>query len=195
VTGPPGTLNYYFWNLSMPSGRSGRAILYIQWIRSDSSENFFSCSDIVFDGGNGQVTGVGPNQSQPPPTSVSQPPPPSTTTTRPGTPTTGTNTNTPPGACTARYRTVNEWNAGFQGEVTVTAGTAPVSGWTVRWTNPPATQVTQIWSGTYSASGSAASVTNVNYNGQIAANGSTQFGFLGTGTALGTNMTITCSSP
>jgi predicted carbohydrate-binding protein with CBM5 and CBM33 domain len=196
ATGPPGTLNYYWWNLTMPSGRSGNAILYIQWIRSDSAENFFSCSDIVFDGGNGQVTGVGPNQSQPPPTSVSQPPP-STTTTNPGTTTRpgGTTSNPGGGACTARYRTVNEWNSGFQGEVTITAGTAPVNGWTVRWTNPPATQVTQIWSGTYSASGSAAAVTNVNYNAQIPANGTTQFGFLGTGTALGTNMTISCSSP
>jgi predicted carbohydrate-binding protein with CBM5 and CBM33 domain len=197
-TGPPGTLNYYFWNLTMPSGRSGNAILYIQWIRSDSAENFFSCSDIVFDGGNGQVTGVGPNQSQPPPTSVSQSPPTTTTSRPPGSTTTrpGTTTGTPaPGACTARYRTVNEWNAGFQGEVTVTAGTAPVNGWTVRWTNPPGTQIGQIWSGTYSASGSNAAVTNVNYNGQLAASGTTSFGFLGTGTALGTNMTISCSSP
>jgi predicted carbohydrate-binding protein with CBM5 and CBM33 domain len=199
TNGGPGALNYYFWNLQMPSGRSGRAILFIQWIRSDSAENFFSCSDIVFDGGNGNVTGVGPNQSQPPPTSVSQPPP--TTTTRPPTtstsrpPTTTTSTSTPPGACSATYRTVSEWNSGFQGEITVRAGTSAVNGWTVRWTNPAGTQITQIWSGTYSVSGSNASVTNVNYNGQIPASGSTTFGFLGSGAVLGTGMAVSCSSP
>jgi chitin-binding protein len=197
-TGPPGALNYYWWNLTMPSGRSGRAILYIQWIRSDSQENFFSCSDIVFDGGNGNVTGVGPNQSQPPPTSVSQPPPTTTTSRPPVTTTTrpGTTTGTPPtGACTATYRTINEWNAGFQGEVTVRAGTSPVNGWTVSWTNPGGTQLTQVWNGTYTPNGSNVAVRNAAWNGQIAANGSTTFGFLGTGTALGTGMTIGCSSP
>ncbi|CAM5681358.1 Chitin-binding protein OS=Streptomyces tendae OX=1932 GN=F3L20_17570 PE=4 SV=1 [Streptomyces tendae] len=30
----------------------------MQWVRSDSQENFFSCSDVVFDGGNGEVTGI-----------------------------------------------------------------------------------------------------------------------------------------
>ena len=161
VTGAPGALNYYFWNLQMPSGRSGRAILYIQWIRSDSAENFFSCSDIVFDGGNGQVTGVGPNQSQPPPTSVSQPPPPP----RPPRPA-GQHDHRRRHDHQPRRRRlhgalpdVNEWNAGFQGEITVSRRHAAVSGWTVRWTNPAGTQITQVWNGTYSASGSAASVT------------------------------------
>jgi chitin-binding protein len=201
-TGPAGALNYYFWNLTMPSGRSGRAILYIQWIRSDSTENFFSCSDITFDGGNGQVTGIGPNQtSQPPTTGTSRPPTTTTSTSRPPTttgtsrPPTTTTGNPQPGACTASYRTTSEWNSGFQGEVTVRAGTSAVNGWTVRWTNPPGTAVTQLWNGTYTTSGSAASVRNVDYNGQIPANGSTTFGFLGTGTALGTGMSISCSSP
>jgi len=47
---------HYYWNLTLPGGRSGDALLFIQWVRSDSQENFFSCSDIVFDGGNGNVT-------------------------------------------------------------------------------------------------------------------------------------------
>ena len=70
--GGPGALNYYFWNAQLPTGRTGRAIIYIRWVRSDSQENFFSCSDVVFDGGNGQVTGVGPNQTLPPPSPVSR---------------------------------------------------------------------------------------------------------------------------
>jgi predicted carbohydrate-binding protein with CBM5 and CBM33 domain len=55
--GGPGTIDgHYYWNLTLPSGKTGQHILFIHWIRSDSPENFYSCSDVVFDGGNGQVT-------------------------------------------------------------------------------------------------------------------------------------------
>ncbi|WBB59524.1 lytic polysaccharide monooxygenase [Streptomyces sp. WMMC500] len=50
---------HYYWDLQLPQ-RSGQHMLFVQWIRSDSQENFFSCSDVVFDGGNGQVTGLTP---------------------------------------------------------------------------------------------------------------------------------------
>jgi predicted carbohydrate-binding protein with CBM5 and CBM33 domain len=46
---------HYYWNLALPQ-RSGQALIFIQWVRSDSNENFFSCSDVIFDGGSGQVT-------------------------------------------------------------------------------------------------------------------------------------------
>nr|WP_240929410.1 lytic polysaccharide monooxygenase [Streptomyces coryli] len=49
---------HYYWDLQLPE-RSGRHMLFVQWIRSDSQENFFSCSDVVFDGGQGEVTGLG----------------------------------------------------------------------------------------------------------------------------------------
>ncbi|MCQ4206905.1 lytic polysaccharide monooxygenase auxiliary activity family 9 protein [Streptomyces longispororuber] len=56
--GGPGTeAGHYYWDLQLPD-RTGRHIMFIQWIRSDSQENFFSCSDLVFDGGNGEVTGL-----------------------------------------------------------------------------------------------------------------------------------------
>ena len=72
VTNPPqsggaGALNYYYWNLQLPVRQTGTHMIFIQWIRSDSQENFFSCSDVVFDGGNGEVTGVGPGGSTPDP--------------------------------------------------------------------------------------------------------------------------------
>ncbi|WP_372348493.1 lytic polysaccharide monooxygenase [Streptomyces sp. KL116D] len=57
-SGGPGTeAGHYYWDLQLPD-RTGRHIMFIQWIRSDSQENFFSCSDLVFDGGNGEVTGL-----------------------------------------------------------------------------------------------------------------------------------------
>ncbi|MGP4109309.1 lytic polysaccharide monooxygenase auxiliary activity family 9 protein [Streptomyces sp. 4N509B] len=61
VTNPPqrGSVGsdggHYYWNVQLPP-RSGQHIVYVHWIRSDSQENFYSCSDVVFDGGNGQVT-------------------------------------------------------------------------------------------------------------------------------------------
>ena len=61
VTDPPqsggagSTGGHYYWNVQLPE-RSGQHLLFIHWIRSDSQENFYSCSDVVFDGGNGEVT-------------------------------------------------------------------------------------------------------------------------------------------
>lgn len=105
-----------------------------------------------------------------------------------------TPTPTPPGgACTATYRTVNTWSGGYQGEITVTAGSAPINGWTVRWTPANGQTVSQVWNGTLSTSGSTATVTNASYNGSLAASGSTTFGFLANGTPSA--LSATCTSP
>ncbi|MFG1913957.1 cellulose binding domain-containing protein [Micromonospora sp. NPDC048898] len=110
-------------------------------------------------------------------------------------PTTGTPTTPPPAGptCTATYRTVNAWSGGFQGEVTVTAGTAAIDGWTVRWELNNGQSISQVWSGTLSTSGSTATVRNVSYNGSLAAGATTSFGFLGSGTPATTSPT--CASP
>jgi chitin-binding protein len=55
VTNPPQRGDHYYWNVQLPS-RSGQHLMFVHWSRSDSQENFYSCSDVVFDGGNGQVT-------------------------------------------------------------------------------------------------------------------------------------------
>jgi hypothetical protein len=128
-------------------------------------------------GGGGPTT---PPPSTPPPST----PPPSTPP--PSTP-------PPVGACSATYRTVNSWQGGFQGEVTVTAGTAPVNGWTVRWTLAAGQSITQLWSGTLSTSGGTATVRNAAWNGSLAPNGSTTFGFIGSGGA--STPVPTCTSP
>lgn len=38
---------YYYWDQQLPE-RSGKHIMMIHWIRSDSQENFYSCSDVDF---------------------------------------------------------------------------------------------------------------------------------------------------
>ncbi|MEU9886699.1 endo-1,4-beta-xylanase [Sphaerisporangium sp. NPDC051011] len=105
-----------------------------------------------------------------------------------------TPTPTPePGACSATITTVNSWQGGFQSTVTVRAGTSPVNGWTVRWTWPGGQTISSLWNGTHTVSGSTVTVRNAPYNGSIAANGSTTFGFTANGAA--TTPTATCTSP
>ncbi|WP_225851348.1 cellulose binding domain-containing protein, partial [Streptomyces sp. HPF1205] len=114
-------------------------------------------------------------------------------TTTGGTTTGGTTTGgTGNGACSATYSTTNSWSGGFQGQVTVTAGSAAISSWTVKWTLASGQTVTQVWNGTLTTSGSTATVTNASYNGSLAAGGSTTFGFLANGSP--STPTLTCTS-
>ncbi|MCP2322240.1 poly(3-hydroxybutyrate) depolymerase [Hamadaea flava] len=99
----------------------------------------------------------------------------------------------PGGACGATYRTINTWPGGFQGEVTVSAGNAPITGWTVRWTLASGQTITQVWSATLSAAGSNVTMSNVSYNGSVGSNASTTFGFLANGSP--STPSLTCTSP
>ncbi|MFY1674558.1 cellulose binding domain-containing protein [Plantactinospora sp. WMMB334] len=121
----------------------------------------------------------------PPPTGQPTTPPPTGQPTTPP-PTTGG----PTGACSASYRQVNSWQGGFQGEVTVRAGTSALTGWSVGMSFPGGTTISQLWNGTLSGSAPNYTVRNASYNGSLAANGSTTFGFLGGGTAA--TPTLTC---
>lgn len=46
----------YYWDAELPAGLSGQHLIYMVWERSDSPETFYSCSDVVFDGGSGEVS-------------------------------------------------------------------------------------------------------------------------------------------
>ncbi len=99
----------------------------------------------------------------------------------------------PPGACSATYQAEGSWPGGFQGQVTVTAGSRAISGWSVRWSLSGGQQITQVWNGTLSASGSNVTVSNASYNGALGAGASTTFGFLANGAP--STPTLTCTSP
>nr|WP_240972157.1 lytic polysaccharide monooxygenase [Microbispora sp. CL1-1] len=205
VTDPPsvgsvGTEDgHYYWNARLPSGKSGRHIIYTVWQRSDSNETFYSCSDVVFDGGNGEVTGVGETGNPPVSPSPSprvSPSPGTTPDTSPSPRVSPTVSPTPGGnggACSATYKVVSSWGSGYQGEVTVTAGSSSIGSWAVRWTQPSGATITQVWNGTLSQSGSEITVKNVSYNGSVSAGASTTFGFLANGSGSGTP-TLTCST-
>lgn len=99
------------------------------------------------------------------------------------------------GACTATYSTTGTWNGGFQGEVTVrNNGTATLNGWTTTWPLPSGATITQVWGGRSSVSGSTVTVRNETYNGTLAANAITTYGFTGTGTTPNPS-TVSCTSP
>jgi len=79
--------------------------------------------------------------------------------------------------------------------VSVTAGPAPITGWTVRWTFANGQTVTQLWNGTLSVSGATVTVGSLDYNRSLNAGASTTFGFNGTWNGANDIPALTCSSP
>ncbi|MFY1651318.1 cellulose binding domain-containing protein [Solwaraspora sp. WMMB762] len=136
-----------------------------------------------------------PPTTAPPTTAPPTTAPPTTAPPTTAPPTTAPPTTAPPtGACTATYQTIGSWPGGFQGEVTVRAGSSAINGWTVGWSLGSGQSITQIWNGTLSTSGSSVSVRNVSYNGSLPAAGTATFGFLGSGSPS-TPSALTCTSP
>ncbi|WDZ83845.1 endo-1,4-beta-xylanase [Micromonospora cathayae] len=135
--------------------------------------------------GRGSVTPTTPPVTTAPPTT-----PPVDPTTPP--PTTAPPTTPPTTGCSATV-SLNSWTGGFVATVRVTAGTAPISGWTVRLTLPSGTTVTNTWSANASGTSGTVQFSNVNYNGAVSAGQSTEFGFQGTGTATGLTPVCTAS--
>jgi len=86
--------------------------------------------------------------------------------------------------CAVTYTITNQWQGGFQADVTVKNLTAtPVTGWTVRWTFPAGQTAVQAWNATTTQSGTAVAATNATWNATIAPGGTAAFGFTGTWTA------------
>jgi chitin-binding protein len=173
-SGPVGSVDgKYQWSGAFPAGKSGRHLVYSVWKRSDSAETFYGCSDVTFDGGNGEVTGIG-DAGDPP---------------DPGDP--------PTGNCMAEYRITNAWQGGYQAEVTVmNHGTAPLTGWRVQWTVPNGQSINSVWNGTLTTTGSLAVVKNVDWNATVAPDGTKSFG-LSANAPSGSpaQPTVSCSSP
>ena len=124
--------------------------------------------------------------------SVSRPPSPSASPSRPPSP----SPSGQPGACRPTYRVVNDWGAGFQAEVSVAnAGPTVLNGWTVRMTLASGQTITNLWNGVNTGTSGAVSVRNAPYNGTVAVNGSTSFGYTANGNGALTPTNITCTSP
>jgi len=94
--------------------------------------------------------------------------------------------------CSAAYAVTGQWTGGFQGNVTVTAGSSAISGWKVAWTFANGQTVSQSWSATVTSSGSAVTATNLSWNGALGAGANTSFGFLASWNGTNTVPTVTC---
>ncbi|SOD81767.1 lytic polysaccharide monooxygenase [Streptomyces sp. Ag109_G2-15] len=126
----------------------------------------YSCSDVVFDGGNGEVTGVHD----------------------PGHP-----TEPPPGTCTASRKTIGTWPGGYQSEVTVTnSGDVPMLGWMADWTLPAGQSVASLWNGNATYTGQDVMVHNADWNGSLSPGQSTTFGYVVQGSGGEDSTTLPC---
>ncbi|MBO3101954.1 glycoside hydrolase family 6 protein [Cellulomonas fengjieae] len=81
--------------------------------------------------------------------------------------------------CKVEYKITNQWGGGFGADVTIINLGDPISSWTAGWTFTAGQRITQLWNGTASQSGSAVSVASLPWNGSLATNGRTSFGFNG----------------
>jgi cellulose 1,4-beta-cellobiosidase len=83
--------------------------------------------------------------------------------------------------CQVSYTITNQWPGGFGGSITIqNTGTAAWTSWSLTFAFPASGQsVTQGWNGTFTQSGQNVTVTNLSYNGNVAANGSVNPGFNG----------------
>ncbi|MEU8180741.1 cellulose binding domain-containing protein [Micromonospora sp. NPDC049047] len=147
-----------------------------------------------------QFESTTPPTTAPPTTPPPTTPPPTTPPPTTPPPTTPPPTTPPPtgepGSCTATYSLVNSWPGGFQGEVTVANNTAAtVNGWTVGLTLASGQAISSLWSGTNTGTTGTVTVRNAAYNGTLAPNASTTFGFTATGNGATPPGTITCTSP
>ncbi|MFI7543942.1 cellulose binding domain-containing protein [Actinoplanes sp. NPDC049599] len=141
----------------------------------------------------------GATSSPTPSTTASSSPSPSPSVSVPpsasASPSPSASTPAPASGCSATYRITGSWTGGFQGEVTVkNTGTAPTRAWSVGWTFGAGQVMNQVWGGTGGQTGTAVTVRDAGWNGVLAPNASTTFGFLASIT--GTNPVpapITCA--
>ncbi|WP_394436675.1 endo-1,4-beta-xylanase [Streptomyces sp. SGAir0957] len=81
--------------------------------------------------------------------------------------------------CSVSYTTAEAWNDGYNGKVTVTAGSSPITAWSTTLTVPAPQKIVTVWNGSASwdSGGTVMTVKNAAYNGSLAPGASTSFGF------------------
>ncbi|MFZ6031446.1 MAG: glycoside hydrolase family 11 protein [Chloroflexota bacterium] len=128
---------------------------------------------LVFVNGNLNVdwlafSGSGTNPTNTPPAPTNTPPVPTHIPT----------TSVPGSSCSVSYRQ-NDWGSGATVNVTISNNSvSAINGWTLGWTFPGNQQISSLWSGSYTQTGSSVSVSDAGWNGTIGANGGTaSFGF------------------
>jgi alpha-galactosidase len=68
-------------------------------------------------------------------------------------------------------------------------GTAPVNGWSLRWSFADGQQLNQAWGATYSQSGAQVTATNAAWNASISPGATASFGFISSWSGTNTKPT------
>ncbi|GLX99684.1 cellulase family glycosylhydrolase [Actinoplanes sp. NBRC 101535] len=180
-------IGYLGWSWS----GNGGGVEYLDLVTNFDPAQLTTWGQRLFNGANGikatakEATVFGAPPSSSPPTSTS----PSTSASP------STSTPPPSGACTATYAVTSSWSGGFQGAVTVKAGSAPITGWTVTWTWPSGQRLTNSWNAAVTTSGDGVTARNASYNGTLAAGASTSWGFTASATTTNTPpTTVVCAA-
>jgi aryl-phospho-beta-D-glucosidase BglC (GH1 family) len=87
-----------------------------------------------------------------------------------------------PGGASVGYAVSNEWNSGYNANMTVNAGQTAINGWTVEFDSPA--EIVNIWNAQITSHvGTHYVISNMTYNGQVAAGQNTSFGYQANGTS------------
>ncbi len=90
-------------------------------------------------------------------------------------------------ACQVSYTVSSDWGSGFTTAITIQNTGSAITSWTLGYSYAGNQKISQGWSGNWSQSGAAITVTNASWNGSLAAGASTQIGanftYSGTNTA------------
>ncbi|WP_307854753.1 cellulose binding domain-containing protein [Micromonospora sp. C31] len=101
----------------------------------------------------------------------------------------------PAAGCTASYRVPGQWQGGFQGEVTVRdSGTAPVSGWSVRFAFADGQRISQPWNARLTQSGAEVTAGSTGWNGALTPGARAAFGFLASTSGGTTTGPVSCTA-
>ena len=98
------------------------------------------------------------------------------------------------GGCSASIHVDQDWGNGFTATVTVTAGSAAITGWSVGLTFAGNQAVTNIWNANGTASGQVETATSMSYNGSLASGGTTTFGFQASYSGANAAPALTCTA-
>ncbi len=81
--------------------------------------------------------------------------------------------------CSVTYAVSSQWQGGFGANVTVTNLGDPLTAWTLTWSFTTGQHVTQAWNAAVTQNGTQVSAGNLGWNGSLATNAGTSFGFNG----------------
>src|SRR5581483_8109615 len=73
-------------------------------------------------------------------------------------------------SCVVTYTVTNQWNTGFGASFTIQNTSASAwTSWSLQFSFPNGQTITQLWNGNFTQNGAAVTVTNLSYNGAVAA--------------------------